>query len=72
MCVHFRYEYQPADLECMLEILACIQGVACLLQQADTWLSGYLCQAVHLHMQGFVQLTLTHLDSRNKVKSFFL
>lgn len=56
----------------MLEILACIQGVACLLQQADTWLSGYLCQAVDLHMQGFVQLTLTHLDSRNKVKSFFL
>ena len=55
----------------MLEILACIHGVACLLQQADTWLSGYLCQAVHLHMQSFVQLALTHMDSRNKVNKPF-
>jgi len=51
----------------MLEILACIKGVAALLQQADVWLSGYICQAVFLQMQGFVQLAMTHLDPRNKV-----
>lgn len=51
----------------MLEILACIKGVAALLQQADVWLSGYLCQAVFLQMQGFVQLAMTHVDPRNKV-----
>lgn len=67
-CVHVRYDYQPADLGCMLEILACIKGVACLLPQANTWMSGYLYQAVYLQMQGFVQLALTHTDPRNKVK----
>ncbi len=49
----------------MLEMLACIKGVAALLQQV--WLSGYICQAVFLQMQGFVQLAMTHLDPRNKV-----
>ncbi|KAA6416660.1 MAG: component of SCAR regulatory complex, partial [Trebouxia sp. A1-2] len=61
-----RYDYQPGDLACMLEILACIKGVAALLQQADVWLSGYICQATFLQMQGFVQLAMTHLDPRNK------
>ncbi|KAL0046332.1 hypothetical protein WJX82_009330 [Trebouxia sp. C0006] len=61
-----RYDYQPGDLACMLEMLACIKGVAALLQQADVWLSGYICQAVFLQMQGFVQLAMTHLDPRNK------
>lgn len=51
----------------MLEILACIKGVACLLQQADTWMSGYLFQAVYMQMQSFVQLALTHTESRDKV-----
>ena len=51
----------------MLEILACIKGVAALLQQADIWLSGYICQAVHLQMQSFLQLALIHLDPQNKV-----
>ncbi|KAL0041117.1 hypothetical protein WJX77_005471 [Trebouxia sp. C0004] len=61
-----RYDYQPGDLACMLEILACIKGVSALLQQADVWLSGYICQAVFLQMQGFVQLAMTHLDPCNK------
>ena len=62
-----RYDYQPVELGCMLEILACIKGVAALLQQADSWLSGYVCQAIYLQMQSFVQLALTHLDPRHKV-----
>ena len=66
-CFLDRYDYQPENLACMLEILACIKGVAALLQQADVWLSGYICQAVFLQMQGFVQLAMTHLDPRNKV-----
>ncbi len=67
LCLYDRYDYQPGDLACVLEILACIKGVAALLQQADVWLSGYLCQAVFLQMQGFVQLAMTHVDPRNKV-----
>lgn len=63
----FRYDYQPADLRYMLEILACIKGVACILQQADPWMSGYLFQAVYMQMQSFVQLALTHTESRDKV-----
>ena len=51
----------------MLEILACMKGVAALLQQADVWLSAYICQAVYLQMQSFVQLAVTHLDPQNKV-----
>lgn len=66
-CFLDRYDYQPENLACMLEILSCIKGVAALLQQADVWLSGYICQAVFLQMQGFVQLAMTHLDPRNKV-----
>lgn len=66
-CCLVRYDYQAGELACMLEILACIKGVAALLQQADVWLSGYICQAVFLQMQGFVQLAMTHLDPRNKV-----
>ena len=75
VCVHacvgvrVRYDYQAADLGHMLEILACIKGVACLLQQANTWMSGYLYQAVYLQMQTFVQLALTHTDPRNKVNT---
>lgn len=52
----------------MLEILACMKGVAALLQQADIWLSAYICQAVYLQMQSFVQLAVTHLDPQNKVQ----
>ena len=72
MCaaVHVRYDYQAADLGSMLEILACMKGVACLLQQANTWMSGYLYQAVYLQMQTFVQLALTHTDPRSKVRVF--
>lgn len=51
----------------MLEILACVKGLACLLQQADTWMSSYLFQAVYLQMQSFVQLALTHTEPRDKV-----
>ena len=68
VCVCRRYDYQPAELGCMLEILACIKGVAALLQQADTWLSGYICQAVFLNMQSLVQLAITHMDPSNKVR----
>lgn len=67
--VHARYDYQAADLGSMLEILACIKGVACLLQQANIWMSGYLYQAVYLQMQTFVQLAMTHTDPRNKVRT---
>ena len=67
--VHVRYDYQAADLGHMLEILACIKGVACLLQQANIWMSGYLYQAVYLQMQTFVQLAMTHTDPRNKVNT---
>ena len=64
-----RYEYQPEELGSMLEIMACMKGVAGLLQQAEVWLSGYLHQAMYAQMQHFVQLLLTHtsLGSQDKV-----
>lgn len=43
----------------MLEVLACIKGVAGTLQQAEVWLSAYLHQAMYAQMQHFVQLLLT-------------
>ena len=43
----------------MLEVLACIKGVAGMLQQAEVWLSAYLHQAMFAQMQHFVQLLLT-------------
>lgn len=53
----------------MLEIMACMKGVAGLLQQAEVWLSAYLQQAMYAQMQHFVQLLLTQtsLGSQDKV-----
>ena len=53
----------------MLEIMACIKGVAALLQQAAVWVTPFISQAIYLQMQSFVQLALTHLAPQNKVRS---
>ena len=53
----------------MLEIMACMKGVAGLLQQAEVWLSAFLHQAMYAQMQQFVQLVLTQvsLGAQDKV-----
>ena len=68
-----RYEYQPEELGSMLEIIACIKGVATLLQHAESWLSAYLHQAMYAQMQHVVQLLLaqTGTGSQDKVLRLF-
>lgn len=67
-----RYEYQPGELGSMLEIIACIKGVATLLQHAESWLSAYLHQAMYAQMQRIVQLLLAQTGSQDKVHKVLL
>ena len=62
-----RYDYQPQELGAVLELMACIKGLAALMERAQAWLCEVLAQAVHVQTHQFLQWALANTKPGLKV-----
>ena len=67
--MHCRYDYQPQELGAVLEVMACIKGLAALMERAQAWLCEVLAQAVHVQTHQFLQWALANTKPGLKVSS---
>ena len=65
--VHCRYDYQAQELGAVLELMACIKGLAALMERAQAWLCEVLAQAVHVQTHQFLQWALANTKPGLKV-----
>lgn len=65
--MHCRYDYQPQELGAVLELMACIKGLAALMERAQAWLCEVLAQAVHVQTNQFMQWALANTKPGLKV-----